>query len=167
MEAPSGGAEIDDLKRVQKALAPVATSAREQRWDAERPWRTETHCWWEQDRLVVDLHDLGAGLARQAVVAVVDLAPKLSTGAVTFVTGRGRHSVGKAVLGKMVAEVLAGACQAHPGWRAAPGGLGRQVLITDPTRAPAGATGELGWGFWVGVAIFFGLAIWACLGRLQ
>ena len=112
--------------------------------------------------LVVDLHDLKAALARRAIDAVVSVADELDAPAVVFVTGRGRHSVGKGVLGGVAASALRDAVRAHRGWQMTPA-AGRWTLVLDPRRAPAAATGRLGWGFWLGVAAFGCLAIWACL----
>ena len=112
--------------------------------------------------LVVDLHDLKAGLARRAIEAVVAEAPRLDAPAVVFVTGRGRHSVGKGVLGRVAASALRDAVRDQRAWQMTPS-PGRWTLVLDRRRAPAAATGRLGWGFWLGVAAFGVLAIWACL----
>lgn len=145
-----------------RALSGVERGARQQAWDAARPWRTSSHLWWEGPVLVVDLHDLKAGLARRAVEAVLAEAEGLETPAVVFVTGRGRHSLGAGVLPQVVGKALRAAVDAHPAWSARPS-AGRWTLVLDADRAPASASGRLGWAFWVGVAAFGALAIWACL----
>lgn len=155
---------MDDLEQIRERLAGVERNARGQAWAAERPWLASTHVGWEGDLLVVDLHDLGAGLAKQAVKAVMEAAPELRTGAVCFVTGRGRQRIGGGVLGKVVPAALAQACGEQVGWRFRPHGGTRWVLITDPARAPAAARGDLGWGFvlWIGLLV---LATAIAVGR--
>ena len=154
----SGGARaLDD------ALMPVEDAARRQGWDGERPWRRRSHVWWEGDVLTIDLHDLKARNAGRAVEAVLSVADQLDAPAVAFIVGRGRHSLGKGVLPEVVGQKLAAACGPHPVWTARPI-AGRWMLALDPARAPAVATGRLGWVFWLGVAAFAALAVWACLG---
>ena len=157
---------IGDDRRVADALADVATAARDQDWDADRPWRLRSHLWWEGGVLVVDLHDLKAGLARRAVQAVVGCAAQLETAAVVFVTGRGRHSIGRGVLPGVVTTALRQAVADNENWSFTPS-AGRLTLVLDPARAPASATGRLGWMFWTGVAAFVVLAIWACLSGVK
>lgn len=148
----------DDLDRLASALSPVQEHARGLRWARERPWQVGSHLWREGQLPVVDLHDLDVKGARQAVDAVALVAHELDSGAVAFVTGRGRHSVGKGKLGPAVQGALAQVCRER-GWQHGPLRAGRQVLVVDPRRAPAAATGRLGWGFWLGAAAFAAAAL--------
>ena len=140
--------------------------ARSQRWDDERPWRASTHSWIESGLLVVDLHDLGAKGSKMLVRLAVELArdPGLEGGAICFVTGRGRHSRGKPVLGGLVGKHLLDAASDEEVWSVHPLGAGRVALVTDPDKAPARARNQLGVGFWLMVAGFVAAALWACLG---
>jgi len=108
----------------------------------------------------VDLHDLGPALAKEVVATLAELGEGLQTGAVCLITGRGRHSLGRAVLPQVVGEALQQVAQTH-GWRLRQGAAGRIILITNELTAPRAAKGGLGPGFWLGVAAFAGLAIWA------
>lgn len=140
--------------------------ARSQRWDAERPWRTDTHLWIEDGLLVVDLHDLGAKGTKALLRIAVALAhkPGLDGGAICFVTGRGRRSRGKPVLGELVGRRLLSAANDVAAWSVHPLGAGRVALVTDPDKAPARARNQLGIGFWLMVVGFLAAAVWACLG---
>lgn len=150
------------LTRVlHSALQGVEDAARGQRWDGERPWRRTSHLWWDGPVLVVDLHDLKAKNARKAVEAVVPVAADHDLVAVTFVTGRGRHSAGRSVLPGVVREVL-GEHRAA-GVRLVQSGAGRLSLVLDPARAPAHLRGGLGLWFWLGVAAFGVAAAYAVL----
>lgn len=112
---------------------------------------------------MVDLHDLGAAIARRAAEVVAARAGELQAGAVLFIVGKGKHSKGKAVLGEVVREVLAARCRAD-GWRWAPAAAGRIALIVDDRRAPPAASGRLGLGMWLLIFTLLSLAAWACLG---
>jgi hypothetical protein len=156
---------MDDVERYRKRLRAVEVEAREQRWAKERPWKLATHVWWEQGVPVVDLHDLGAGLARTAVREVLE-APA-SVGAVVFVHGRGRHSVGVKVLRGVVQKELARACGATRGWSYRTVGSGRTVWVSDRGRAPDWATGRWGplvWVGWASLAAAVGAAVGHALG---
>jgi hypothetical protein len=154
---------LDDAARIAGWLVDVEQTARQQRWDAERPWRTATHIWLEDLLPVVDLHDLGARPARRAAEVVAARAAELDAGAVVFVTGRGRHSAGQPVLGEVVQAALA-ARVAADGGSFGPRGAGRIALVVDPERAPAAATGRLSLGVWLLVFSFAVAALWVCLG---
>lgn len=133
----------DDLARLREALADIEVEARDLRWADQRPWRTATHVSQVGDLPEIDLHDLNARLAREAVRRAAAVEPV----AVRFVTGRGRHSVGPGgVLGGVVRAELKKQCADRP-WQFRPAGAARWLLVTDPERAPAEATGDLGWGF--------------------
>lgn len=135
---------MDDVDRLRAALADIETSARMLRWADRRPWTVRTHVRWSGELPEVDLHDLDARHARLAVRAAAGV--RLATGAVRFVTGRGRHSKGPGgVLGHVVRGELKKLGEGR-GWRVRPAGPARWLLVTDVRRAPAAATGELGWG---------------------
>ncbi len=159
---------MDDVTRLQQALTSLEERAHRQSWDTERPWRVATHVFWDRGVPTIDLHDAGAGLARRAVRAALEIAAELETGALWWITGRGRHAIGPGVLrGLVKAELYREGVLKHgreSGWSLRPAGAGRWVLITDPVRAPAVATGALGWGFWLLVAAMVAAAVWACLG---
>ncbi|RME22100.1 MAG: hypothetical protein D6798_16625 [Deltaproteobacteria bacterium] len=155
----------DDLARLKTALAPVERAAAGLPWADRRPWTTRSHVWLEGRLPVVDLHDLGARQARQAVDAVAAVAEELDAGAVCFVVGRGRHSVGGGKLGGVVRGALATHCRrsrgSRPRWSAHPGPAGRQILVIDAGRAPASATGRPGVLFWAGALLFLAAATFA------
>ncbi|MBN1336022.1 MAG: hypothetical protein JXB39_08690 [Deltaproteobacteria bacterium] len=146
----------EDLIRLRERLQPVEEGAADLPWARERPWRGETHTWLEGDLLVVDLHDLDVATSRKVLQVVEAEAPHLESGAVAFVTGRGRHSLGPGVLHEVMRRELALIRHRH-GWGHVPSGSGRQVLLLDPARAPARVTGRLPWAFWAGVLVFVGL----------
>ncbi|MBX2804217.1 MAG: hypothetical protein KTR31_41535 [Myxococcales bacterium] len=143
-----------ELSRFRAALSPIQTAAKGQPWAKERPWRTKTHVVLEEGVMVVDLHDLKANLARKAVAAVVGSGPS-KAGAVVFVVGRGRRSVGPGgVLGKVVRSELGAACKSASGWSVRPVGPARIAWITDWNKAPASVVGGGGWGMWLLYAFF-------------
>lgn len=150
---------VRDLQRLAEALRPVERGARGLAWNKERPWKPETHLWVERGLVVLDLHDLSVRLALDALDAVVEQAEALDGGAVALVTGRGRHSVdGRSRLRDAVGEALAEVAEQR-GWAVRAPRAGRYVLVIDPDRAPRAATGALGPVFWLGVAVFVGLAV--------
>lgn len=115
--------------------------------------------------LVVDLHDLKLRLAKKAVDLIVAAAPELGHGAVIFVTGRGRHSVGKAVLPEAIASKLQAVVAEHPGWQTRPGPAGRLVLVIDPALAPRHLQGGMSW---LAAAVLLAVALaaaWLCAGK--
>jgi len=136
----------DDVTRLRESLAPVADAAQSLRWADKRPWQSETHVFWSDRVPTVDLHDLNAKLAKRAVRVCCEHPPE--TGAIFFVTGAGRHSLGPGVLGGLVKSELKRACADRP-WSFRPAGPARFVLITDRSRAPSAATGALGPLFWL------------------
>lgn len=152
---------MGDVDAYRQLLAPIEKEARGQPWDATRPWRVATHVGWDGELPVVDLHDLKAGPAKRAVRAV--LQRPADAGAVAFVTGRGRHTLGATpILKKVVEKELRRACQRAPDWRFRPLGPARWVWISDPERAPAAATGGRGLGiewWFVILAILAGLGL--------
>lgn len=102
----------------------------------------------------VDLHDLSVRIAVECVHATVDEGGSLQSGAVVFVTGRGRHSIGgKSPLKEAVTQSLLDAAQEH-GWRLRTGAPGRLVLIMDESAANAQARGRLGPMAWAAILLF-------------
>ncbi|MEQ1564446.1 MAG: hypothetical protein ABMA64_02325 [Myxococcota bacterium] len=143
----------------REALAPLERDARDEPWADRRPWRVATHVGWDGALPVVDLHDLGAALARRAVRAVMERPP--STGAVVFVFGAGRHTVAAGpVLRKVVERELRAGCSAEPRWSYRLSGSARWVWVSDRERAPAAALGGAG-GVWG--RVFAGLLLAAVL----
>lgn len=154
------GGPAADLKRLAEALSPIEPLADKLPWAADRPWRTDSHLWAESGLPTVDLHDLGPALAKRVIATLGEQGEGIESGAVCLITGRGRHSVGRAVLPQVVGEALHEIAGTH-GWRVRQGPAGRIILITNELTAPRAATGALGPGFWLGVAAFAGLATWA------
>lgn len=155
-----------DVERLARALQPVEHDARALPWAKERPWRAATHVWAEGALPVVDLHDLGRRQAHDAVQIAAETAADLDAGAVAVITGRGRRSIGPSVVRAEAKDVLARFC-AEQGGFFRPAGPGRWVLVVDPDRAPAAATGRLGWGFvllLVAFAAALAVALWHALG---
>lgn len=144
---------MDDVGRLRQALHGVEGASTALRWASERPWRTDTHVFWQSSVPTVDLHDLNAKLAKRVVAEVVAIEADLTSGAVCLVTGLGRRSTGPAVLGKVVSGALRRAAQ-DTDWEVRPAGAARWMVIFDPSAAPAAATGALGWGFWLLVVLF-------------
>jgi hypothetical protein len=157
---------MSDIERIHAALRTLEAEADTLTWAKSRPWRVETHVFAQGALPVVDLHDLNAKLARQAVRAVLEFAEELEAGAVRFVVGRGRHSMGPGgTLGKVVRKLLKRAV-AERDWRFR-SDAATLTLIVDPAKAPAAATGDLGLGFWLmmgGFAMAAGYVAGARLG---
>lgn len=138
----------DDITRLRGALAEIHRASRELRWADERPWSPATHVRWEGELPVIDLHDLNARLARDAVRVLLEHPAE--AGAVVVIHGRGRNTIGPtSVLRNVVHKELRRRCQQTPGWSYRLIGAGRTVWISDRSRAPAVVTGRLGWGFWL------------------
>jgi len=138
-----------DVARYRELLRGVEREAKGQPWADERPWQGKTHVVAEMGVAVVDLHDLGAALARTAVRAVIDADAEPAAGAVVFVHGRGKHSVGVHVLRSVAHKELQKACATQRRWRYRTVGNARVAWITDRKRAPDWVTG--GWNPWVWV----------------
>ena len=153
---------MDDRTRYRQALQAVEREAVELPWADGRPWRVETHVWFESNLAVVDLHDLSAALARQVVRTVV--SHPSDTGAVVFVHGHGTRLGASQVLRHLVRRELRSACDDHPGWTWRQSGGGRTIWISDPARAPAQATGDWGLGT---QALFLALGAAAVVGLLN
>jgi hypothetical protein len=149
-----------DLAVLAEALAAIEPKADKLPWASERPWRTETHLWVEAGVPTIDLHDLGPALAKAVVGTLAQVGEALSAGAVCLITGRGRHSLGRAVLPQVVGEALGDIAHAR-GWRLRQGAAGRLILITNEHSAPRAARGTLGPAFWIAAAAFGALAAWA------
>ncbi len=149
---------MDDVHRYRDALAAVAERSTDLTWADSRPWSVKTHIGWEGQLPVVDLHDLSARLARDTVRELVARPPE--AGAVVFIHGRGRHTIGPtSVLSKVVHKELRRACGANVEWSYRLMGPGRTVWISDRGRAPAAATGRLGWGCWLLGLLFVAAAL--------
>ena len=160
-----GSLAMSDIERIRAALRTIETEADSLTWAESRPWRVETHVFAQGALPVVDLHDLNAKLARQAVRAVLEFAGELEAGAVRFVVGRGRHSMGPGgTLGKVVRKLLKRAV-AERDWRFR-ADAATLTLITDPAKAPASATGDLGLGFWLLMGGFAAAALYVAGARL-
>ena len=149
----------DDVSRIQEQLIRVERDAKKLPWAAERPWTRQTHVWWENDMPIVDLHDLGVSLGRKSVRQVGRIAGKLESGAVCFVTGVGKNSMGPSKMRAATQSVLGDMTDKKDGWWFRPLGPGRFVLITDEDKAPRAAKGELGPLFWGGVIFFLVLLV--------
>lgn len=141
-------------------LQPLDEAAAAQPWDRERPWRAHTHLGWERGVATLDAHDLSAKVLRAVLLALAEHPDALPSGALKIIVGRGRHSLGAGgVLGHVVADTLGPLC-APRGWTLRPQGAA-WFWVTDPARAPAAATGALGWGFWLLAAGFAACAVLA------
>jgi Smr domain len=145
-------------------LGEIERSAAAQPWADQRPWTAATHVFWEGEVPVVDLHDLKATLARDAVRTV--LTRPAEGGAVIFVHGHGRHTVGAgSVLRDVVAKELRRACAEVSHWSYRPLGPARWVWITDWERVPAKVSGGGGGSLaWV-VGLAFGVLVSWAVGR--
>lgn len=154
-----------DGTRIVAALEAVENMARSQRWDTERPWRRVTHVWTEDGIVVVDMHDLGAKVAKKAIRAVVDVARSdgLASHAVTFITGRGRHSAGSPVLRDLTVRRLQAMARDEEDWVVQMSGAGRVTLITDPSRAPSKVTRPARAGLVI-LLVVAALGAWVCAG---
>ena len=151
---------MEDIERLRAALGTVEQEAKSLPWANDRAWATASHVWIEHGAPTIDLHDLNVKLANQVVDTVVEVAPSCATGGFVFVTGRGTHSLGgRSSLGDSVGATLDRHARAH-GWEWRPTRAGRLVLVTDRTRAPSVATGELPIAIVVGGIAFLGLALY-------
>ena len=157
---------MGDVARLRRLLGPLEAQAKEQRWDRERPWRVATHVRQEGDLTVVDLHDLKVTHAKRALRQTLEA--HLDDGAVVFVTGRGRHSLGPgSALKRATHGVLQKAGADHPDWSYRIVSPGRVAWIYDRARAPSQLTGGgMGW-LWLWFALLalaLLVGLWGKLG---
>ena len=148
-----------DLDLLRDRLLEIEKPASQLNWARENParaWKVRSHTSIERGVVTVDLHDLGRKLAQRIVQICETEGTRLQTGAVRFVTGRGRHSVTGPVLREVVGDALVGACKRH-GWGMHAEGGARFILIIDPEKAPASATGSQTWPYWTAGLGFLGL----------
>jgi len=138
---------MDDVTRLREALKPVEKAAKGLPWAKKRPWTVQTHVGIDRGVPIVDLHDLGTRTAEAVCDTVIREADALETGACFLITGVGRHSTGKAVLPSVVRTRMGAACQER-GWSLRIPRAGRFTVLIDPSKAPAAATGALGWVTW-------------------
>ena len=151
-----------DLERIRKLLAEIEAPASELQWARENParaWKVNHHTSLEKGVVTIDLHDLGQKLTRRILRICEQAAPDLQAGALRFVTGRGRHSATGPVLRNVVGEALIAQCKRN-GWGMHAEGGARFILIVDPEKAPATATGKMTWPFIAGGAGFLALSLW-------
>jgi len=141
----------------------VEELARTQAWDRQRPWRVATHVRWGPSVPEVDLHDLKVTYAKRVVSEVLDHPG--DSGAVVFVTGRGRHSLRHdAPLKLAVHGMLRKASTTHPQATLRVPGPGRVVWLYDRSRAPASVTGGSGW-LWLWFAVIAIAAVAGLAGK--
>lgn len=153
-----------DVRRIQHALSRIERDAKKLPWAKERRWKADTHVWGEDGLPVVDLHDLSVALGRKVTERVIKLT--IGTGAVSFVTGQGKNSVGPPQMKGAVSSILMKAVDKNEGWSFRPDGPGRYVLIIDPDKAPRVAQTSLPVGFWLLIAAFLGALLFAILNNL-
>ena len=148
-----------DLSLLREKLSEIEKPASQLSWARENParaWRVATHTTLERGVVTVDLHDLGRKLAQRIIQICEKHGTALETGAVRFVTGRGRHSVTGPVLREVVGDALVDTCKRNSWGMHAEGGA-RFILIIDPEKAPASATATRSWPYWVAGLGFLGL----------
>jgi hypothetical protein len=155
---------LGDVHRFQQSLGRVERDARKLPWASERQWKTDTHLWAEDGVPVVDLHDLSVSLGRKVTERVIKMT--ISAGAVVFITGQGRNSIGPAQMKGAVASILSDAVASNAGWSFRPDGPGRFVLITDPERAPRVAQTSLPIGFGMLIAALASALLFAILNNI-
>jgi hypothetical protein len=154
-----------DIEQIRALLMEIEHPASQLSWAKENParaWKVANHTCVERGVVTIDLHELGQNLTRRILNICEKVGPDLSAGAIRFVTGRGSHSVTGPVLRKVVGDALIAQCKRN-GWSMHPEGGARFILIIDPEKAPASATGALTWPLISGAAAFVGLAIWISL----
>lgn len=150
-----------DVRVLQSALLPVQDRARTLPWHKERAWTVDSHVFVDKQVPTIDLHDLSIKLGVLTVELLTQASGDLQCGAVTLITGRGRHSVdGRSRLREAVGEELAQACDDH-GWSMRQGSPGRWILVLDDAAAPARASGRLEPWLVVAMVVFVGLTAWA------
>jgi hypothetical protein len=141
---------LSDIDRLARPLQSVEEDALSLRWAKERPWKRDTHLWFESGMLIIDLHDLNASLSKRVLSAVEELGESLEGGGAIFVTGRGRHSVGLPVLGQVVSGRLS-RLERERGWRYRDVGGGRWLMVVDESRI----SGRYHEGMPIGISLFF------------
>lgn len=139
-----------DIDRLAESLQDVQERARGLRWAKERPWRLDTHLWFEEGIVVIDLHDLNAALAKRVLNCVSEVGETLACGGALVITGRGRHSVGVPVLRQAISGILR-RMERDQGWRHRDVGGGRVLVVVDEGRIP----GRYRAGMPVGINLFF------------
>ena len=149
--------KMDDIERIQSVLKQVASEAMQLSWYQERPWRTDTHVWMHKGLPMVDLHDLNTKLAKKTLRLLIREAEAINAGAICFITGVGRGSIGGPTIRNMSIGIL-GDKAAAKGWGFHPMGDGRLVIIIDPEKAPPISTGQMSPFLWGGM-IGFGLLL--------
>ena len=156
---------MNDIERISALLEDIVYEARKLPWAAERPWRTKTHIWVEAQMPTIDLHDLNVRLAKKVFRAVLKEPENIEAGAVCFVTGIGKNSLGDSPLRNFAIDFLSKRAYEND-WGFHPMGPGRLVLVVDPEKAPASATGALPRYFWYCVAGFIALFVFALLNKI-
>ena len=133
-----------DISALYGALKRIEREAEKLRWADKRPWKRKTHVWVESEIIVVDFHDLNTKLMKEAFEASVRVAKSFQSGAISFISGIGKHSAGnysknREILIKKLDKLV----QNKSSWQWHSHGMGRFVLITDLEKAPPTATGKL------------------------
>ena len=123
-------------------------------WDDRRPWRRASHLSVAEGVVWMDLHDLKARNAREALRELLAIADDLQGPAVVIVTGRGRHSLGPPVLHQMTGDVLRSFARDRD-CAVLPRGSGAWVLVLDESRLPRSLRAES--GLWL--TVFFVLML--------
>ena len=153
------------LNKAKDELWEIPREAKQLPWANQRAWDFSTHLWFEQDMLVVDLHDLNVKLARKVIKAVCRNAQKWDVGCVCFVTGVGKHSEDKAKIRPMAIGLLQD-ISSEKGWGLLSGTQGRLSVILDEERAPQQVTAKLSKTMMFGVYLFLGLILFLFLRGL-
>lgn len=135
---------MSDTRQYRDLLTELEPLADDQPWADQRQWRTRSHVGTEGGVTVVDLHDLGAKLARRAVRQVLTARP--TAGAVIFVHGRGRHTLGAGPVLKGVVTSELRRATAEDAGVVRPLGAARTAWIADPEIAPRSVRGGMGLG---------------------
>jgi hypothetical protein len=159
MMTPSIPTDIDRIRDLLKEIEAPAGQLQWARQNPEQAWKVAFHTTVERGVVTVDLHSLGQKLARRILQLCEGVGPQLDAGAIRFVTGRGRHSATGPVLRQIVGEGLIAQCKRN-GWSMHAEGGARFILIIDPEKAPATATGKLTWPFVAGGLGFLALSLW-------
>lgn len=153
------------LEKAQDELWEIPREAKSLPWADKRAWAFKTHLWFENDMLVVDLHDLNVKLARKVIKKIIRKAEKWDVGCVCFVTGVGKHSDDKAKIRPMAIGLLQD-ISSDKGWRLLSGTQGRLSVILDEERAPQEVTAKLSKTMMFGVYIFLALILFLFLRGL-